>query len=224
MNSYGQRMEPRGTSLVHHYAVGLRFDTQVKHAVRTTRGLRLHHLAFPLGFLNEHVDPGGGRMSLVRALSILNQIDPMQIDESTVPHPEDEAAIADWLQHRWPGVRVDATHSDQPRAIGRVALQAVTTGATCLVRFSTIASTWWSLVAGVESEQREGLRPRSLLLLDTGWSLPWASGHNARIELMARAGAAVGASPGFGLNYRDLGGKALAVRLQRLVVLRKACD
>ena len=224
MNSPGQSREPLGTGLVHHYAAGLRFDTQVKHAVRTTRGLRYRHVAFPLGFLNEHADPGGGRMSLIRALSILSEVDARQIDESTVPHPEDEAAIANWLQHRWPGIRVDVTHSDRPQAIGTVALQAVATGATCLVRFSTIASTWWSLVAGVESEQCEVLRPRSLLLLDTGWSLPWASGHNARIELTAKAGAAVGASPGFGLNYRDLGGKALAVRLQRLVVLRKACD
>jgi len=210
--------------LIHHYAAGLRFDTQVKHAVRTTRGLRYRHVAFPLGFLNEHADPGGGRMSLIRALSILNRIDARQIDESTVPHPEDETAVSDWLQHRWPGTRADVTRSDLPRAIGSAALQAVSTGATCLVRFSAITSTWWSLVAGVESEQRAVPKPRSLLLLDTGWSLPWASGHNARIELTAKAGATAGASPGFELNYRDLGGKTLAVRLQRLVVLRKASD
>jgi hypothetical protein len=224
MNNSGQTKEPLGTSLVHHYAVGLRFDTEVKHAVRTTQGLRLRHVAFPLGFLNEHADPGGGRMSLIRALSILNQVDTRQIDESSVPHPEDETAMSDWLRHRWPGIRADVTRSDRPQAIGSAALQAITTGATCLVRFSAITSTWWSLVAGVESEQRDVLLPRSLLLLDTGWSLPWASAHNARIELTAKAGATVGASPGFGLNYRDLRGKALAVRLQRLVVLRKACD
>jgi hypothetical protein len=224
MNSPGQSGEPLRTGLVHHYAAGLRFDTQVKHAVRTTRGLRYRHVAFPLGFLNEHADPGGGRMSLIRALSILNQIDARQIDELAVPHPEDEAAVSDWLQHRWPGIRAEVTRSGRPQAIGCLALQALTTGATCLVRFSAITSTWWSLVAGVESEQRDVPRPRSLLLLDTGWSLPWASGHNARIELTAKAGAAVGASPGFDLNYRDLSGKALAVRLQRLVVLRRRRD
>ena len=97
MNGPRQRKEPLGTSLVHHYAVGLRFDTQVKHAARTTRGLQLRHVAFPLGFLNEHADPAGGRMSLIRALSILNQVNARQIDESSVPHPEDEVAMSPTL-------------------------------------------------------------------------------------------------------------------------------
>ncbi len=220
------RPEPRhasmGTCLVHHYAAGVRFDTQVKHAVGTSRGLRLRHIPFPLGFLNEHADPGGGRMSLIRALTILKQVDINRVDQLSVPDPEDEVAISDWLKAHWPDVRADVMHSERPRSIGHAALEALTTGATCLVRLSAITKTWWSLVVGVESEQRAELTPRSLLLLDSGWSLPWACGHNARIELMAKAGTGVGASPGFGLNYRDLGGKALAVRLQRLVVLRTA--
>lgn len=220
MNRSGQKMEPLENGLVHHYAAGLRFDTDVKHAVRTARGLRLRHVALPPGFLDEDADPGGGRMSLIQALCILNQVDARQIDESSVPHPEDDAAMSDWLRH-WPGIRADVTRSDRPREIGSAALKAVTTGATCLVRFSTITSIRWCLVGGVESEQHDRLLPRSLLLLDTGWSLPWASGHNARIELTTKAGATVGASPGFGLNYRDLDGKAMAVRLQRLIVLRK---
>jgi hypothetical protein len=221
MNSSRPRQSSLGTGLVHHYVAGVRFDTAVKHAVRTRQGLRLQHVPFPLGFLDEHADPGGGRMSLIRALTILKHIDVGQVDESSVPQPENETAVSIWLQAHWPDVRVDAMRSERPQSIGTAALQAVTTGATCLVRFSAITSTWWSLVVGVESEQRDALMPRSLLLLDTGWSLPWACGHNARIELTATAGSGVGASPGFGLNYRDLGGKALAVRLERLIVLRR---
>lgn len=105
--------------------------------------------------------------------------------------------------------------------IAQVALEVLQSGALCLLHYESARASHWGVVIGVEFE-RGSNSARTLLLLDAGASEPWACAHNVRIELEGVAGPAVHAGPGFALSCRHLTGEACAVRLLRLIVLKRA--
>ncbi|WP_342618401.1 hypothetical protein [Rhodoferax sp. GW822-FHT02A01] len=207
------------TQLLHIFAKGLRFDTQVQYTVSGASGRRYRNL--PLGNPDSVQAADSGPFCLAQCVAVLGQL---PFNEAAA-HLSRRGFTQDgrWMDGAQihlgeASIRMRLVESGLPAAIGSAAGAAVQHGHMCMVQFCSAKSSVWVTVTGVEMDSTTG-HIRTLLLLDPTACEPWGTCHNTRLELLGKAGRAVPASAGYGLHYRHLDGKASAVRLQGLLVL-----
>ena len=216
-----------GLQLLHFFASGLRFDTEVQYLVWGARRYQFVDLPTkPMGaFANDPCLFG-----LIQCAAVLTQ-QSMAFTQSALAVASCKKlksliAAGEPMAFTGAGLNAQALVSHRADQIGLAALQSMRNGQTCLLGFVTKqtkrAQTRWAMVTGVEVLARTGpsktqgalapVLPRALLVLDAQTSEPWACGHNARIELL----------PGEGhLHYRALTGEAAMVQIKVLLTLRQ---
>ena len=203
--------------LQHLFASGVRFDTEVQYLALGPLGLKYQNL--PVGRSLTTADCTV--ISIAQCFAVLCQVPRGKVVELIRDTPLNDDDILSVVKAWLPAVTADVLESSDARAVGIAALQAIGSGHICIVLIETQSVSSWATVIGVESEVGS-IQARALLLLDSSGSEPWCCAHNARIELQSAAGRQVRASTGFTLNCRHLTGEACAVRLQKLVTLKRA--
>lgn len=207
------------TQLLHIFAKGLRFDTLVQYTVAGASGRRYRNL--PLGNPMSMQTSDSGPFCLAQCVAVLGRLsfDQAAAHVSRYSFTQDGRWMDGAQMHLGEAsIRMRLVESGLTSAIGSAAGAAVQHGHMCMVQCCGATSSLWATVTGVEMDSTAG-HIRTLLLLDPTASEPWGTCHNARLELLGKAGRAVPASAGYGLHYRHLDGKASAVRIQGLLVL-----
>lgn len=207
--------------LEHLFAAGVRFDAEVQYLVRDA-GRRKYE---KLPMRKSTWERASTLTSVLQCVAILLKM-PLKRAAQRLRHVIPTAGRAMDSDSLLQGIRAfdeaitaEPFPSSDAQEIGDAALGALHAGHLCLLQFQSNRFCRWATVIGVERDRTSG-DARTLLLLNSGVSEPWACAHNVRIELQAVAGRSVNASAGFTLNCRDLTGGASAVRLRSLIVLR----
>lgn len=209
--------------LEHVFAAGIRFDTDVQYLAQGPHGPRYENLPIRksasavictltsvmqcvamLGQIPRKRMLGRPRRAAQRRLSTLN-----------------EGGIVESVGAFGTAVVAQLHPSDSVDEIGGAALDALRSGHACMLHFESARSSRWATVIGVELDRARD-QARTMLLLDSSANEPWACAHNVRIELQGTAGRSVNASAGYTLSCRHLTGEACAVRLRRLIILKRS--
>lgn len=159
-------------ALMHTFASGLRFDTELQFLARLSSGATAwRRLPTP-----ETSVEGSEAVALMQAEAVVAGREP---SVQTLRRATRTLATDDLLRHlpelaphlsaRWhPGQSL--LRADEPRCCPALACWTGPQGAV------------WVLVTGVELEIRAGeVHPKALLLLDPRMPAPWAVGYNARL-------------------------------------------
>ncbi len=209
--------------LEHLFTADIRFDTDVQYLVQGPHGPRYENL--PIRKSESAVICA--LTSIMQCVAMLRQIPRKRM----LGRPRraaqrrlgvlDDGGVVDCVRAFGTAVVAQLHPSGSVDEIGKGVRDALRSGHVCLLHFESARSSRWATVIGVELDRTTD-EPRTLLLLDSSAGEPWACAHNVRIELQGTAGRSVNASAGFTLSCRHLTGEACAVRLRRLIVLKRS--
>lgn len=187
--------------ITHHFTPGLRFDARWKYAARTASG-RAYWSRLPLAQPDAgNHDPHGAWWCVRRCAAVLQREMWQSVDLPAGmplrPDPEDVALALGALMPRW---QVMLDTSGEQRLLQHCT-QALLAGGGAVLQLQSEAlhrrpqSTFWAWAVGVEMHQkmlhtpvapwstRRAPRPGALLTIPFGWSMPWACGYAARLQM-----------------------------------------
>jgi hypothetical protein len=201
------------THLRHLFVHGIRFDTELQYRVIGKNGNLYRNL--PLKLALDLPAGDGGVMSVIQCAALLGQRNTRHIHPLAYQEQCTSEDMLRLLQTCLPNVFCEAVDEPDPRELDFCVLHAIRQGGMGMVQWESGSVTRWTVVMG--AELNEPAKPndpvlRTLLLLDSNGSEPWASGHNARLEL-ASAKAGIDRR----LTCRHLTGEVASVRIQCLI-------
>lgn len=187
--------------ITHHLTPGLRFAARWKYAARAPSD-RACWSRLPLGQPDAgRVDPHGAWWCVRRCAAVLRREVWQSVDlppgMPLRPGPEDVAMALHALMPRWQ-VQLSAGAGHSPL---QSCTRALLAGGGAVLQLQSEAlnrrpqSTFWAWVIGVEMHQRmlpapvkpwpscRAPRPVALLAIPFGWSMPWACGYAARVQV-----------------------------------------
>lgn len=189
--------------ITHHFTPGLHFAARWKYAARAPSG-RACWSRLPLGQPDAgRADPHGAWWCVRRCAAVLRREMWQSVDlppgMPLRPGPEDVALALHALMPRWQvqlSAGAGAGHSPLQSCT-----RALLAGGGAVLQLQSEAlhrcpqSTFWAWVIGVEMHQRmlpapvkpwpscRAPRPVALLAIPFGWSMPWACGYAARVQV-----------------------------------------
>jgi hypothetical protein len=193
--------------LGHIFIRGIRFDTELHHAVQPN-SRRVSYIPLPIK-ADRNIDQDGGLLSLVQAVTVLTQKRFTSVAKSLVhqgiTHPDklnhqSEIAVA--------GQSIRIQHLQTAEGV----MACIAQGHVGLLHLATDTQSYWTLIVGVEYDLATN-RAKALLLLDSQEYEPWCTGHNARLELGRQF-----------CIYRVLTGGYKAVQLKRVCILSQVTN
>lgn len=165
------------------YAAGLRFETELKHALGPADDSVLSRRLLREDWQSPPVRQHSGWVCASLAKAVLSRSNAIRVVRKDEP---DGAAIAGWLAGQLPAHQVELLGRSDFLSWGVRAHEGLTSGGIALVHLQALSHSRWALVVGVE--WCSGVDPPmqrlpALLLNDVGISPFWGCTHNARLAL-----------------------------------------
>ena len=219
--------------LQHIFIAGVICATNIKYAVRSTKGLRYDDLYITQSML----DSSCGLVCVLQAAMVLCEIPRAQavaltaarrkplralwlVARETYFEGTTETEIQAYVHALSPNLTCTSVTTQSAKRIGQLVAAAVRAGHVPMVRFESKYWCHWALVTGIELKAGQSL-PCAFLTLDSSASQPLGSFYNARLDLQAKRGNSVRAKPLHTLPYRFVTGYACTVRLNGLVIIQR---
>ncbi len=210
--------------LEHLFAAGVRFDREVEYSARHKESLRYQKLPV----LRSASARDRAFTTALQCVAVVSQIPIRQLRGEAgrlaqqalhaYSHGPGASSMLQCIQSWNTGISTTVVSSAAPAEIGQDALQALQAGGVAMVHYASAAGNSWATVIGVESTSGRG-EVRTLLLLDSSGSEPWACAHNARLALTPPKGRG-NANAGYSLVCRHLTGESERVRFLGIISLK----
>ena len=206
------------------FAAGVRFDREVEYSARHKESLRYQKLPV----LRSASARDRAFTTALQCVAVVSQSPIRQLRGEAGrlaqqalhadPYGPDAASMLQCIQRWNTGISATVVSSAAPAEIGQAALQALQAGGVAMVHYASAAGNSWATVIGMELTSGHG-KVRTLLLLDSSGSEPWACAHNARLALtpLKRPGSA---NPAYPLVCRHLTGESERLRLLGIISLK----
>ena len=198
------------TGLLHCFASGIRFDTDVQYQAIAGNSTRWRNLPLKLHRVD---DTHGGLLCALQCAMALTQAARMPSVRGRAP-PGDLAQMQTLVERFTAESKPQALQAEGDMEIMTLAQRTVDAGGWSLLHYQrqNPALTRWALVCGVECEENAP-NPRALLLLDSQASEPWGTGYNARLFMPEQPDSRHGSIS----LWRDVWGGSTKVRMLGLL-------